>query len=168
MKNGDPLRATIGTNADDPVNVRLATLIQAQLASLGMRISIKPYPTNVWFSLSGPLRTGNLALMSESWIGGSDPEQSVNLLCREAVNGGDNHSRYCSRRLDALFADQARTQSDPLRNRDFDEMERLVYEDVPVVPLFNEIYFEGLSKRVTGYQKNMLRFPVNPELWDAK
>ncbi len=167
-RDGHPLNMVLGTNADDPINVRAATLIQSQLAAAGMHVSIKPYTTNIWFSLEGPLRSGRAAMMGESWIGGSDPEQSVNLLCSEAVNGGDNHSRYCSHELDALFEDQARVPIEKQRYADFDGMERLVYRDVPEVPLYNEIYFEGLNDRVTGYAKNMLRFPVSPENWDVR
>ncbi|MGZ3498338.1 MAG: ABC transporter substrate-binding protein [Vulcanimicrobiaceae bacterium] len=154
MKDGEPLRGLIGADADNPINVRIATLVQSQLAAVGMSVSVKTNPTRVWFRFSGLLRSGSAAMVSETWLGGSDPEQSVNLRCAEAAKGGDNHSFYCSRGLDA---DQARAPSEAQRDRDFDEMQRLVHDDVPIIPLYYEVLLEGINKRVSGYQKNMLR-----------
>ena len=69
----------------------------------------RPIPTRIWFSPDGLLRNGKATIVGESWVGGSDPEQSLNLRCVQAVKGGDNHSFYCSKRFEALFDDQART-----------------------------------------------------------
>ena len=163
-----PLEGTIGARADDPTNVRIATLVQSQLAAAGFQLALKPQPTRLWYSFTGLLRDGKAAVVGETWIGGSDPEQSVNLRCATATEGGDNHSFYCSRELDTLFDDQMRARSERQRRHDFDEMQVLVHRDVPVIPLYYEVLLEGVNKRVTGYAKNMLRFPVGAENWDAR
>ncbi len=168
MKGPDPLGGLIGANADDPMAVRIATLVQSQLAAAGITLSVKTNPTRTWFSFSGLLRNGKAAMVTESWVGGSDPEQSANLRCVQAVPGGSNHSFYCSKRFDALFDDQARTPSTAQRERDFNEMQELVREDVPVIPLYYEVYLQGINTRVSGYQANMLRIPVHAENWDAR
>jgi ABC-type transport system substrate-binding protein len=46
-------------------------------------------------------------------------------------------------------------------------MQRLVHQALPVIPIYYETYFDGLSTRVHGFRRNMLRFPVSPELWDT-
>lgn len=168
IKDGKPLAGLIGVNSENPISVRIATLLQSELAAVGMQLSVKTNPSSTWFSYSGLLRNGSAAIVSEAWVGGSDPEQSLNLRCVQAIKGGSNHSFYCSKRFEALFADQARTPSSAQRNRDFNEMEWLVHKDVPVIPIYYEVYFEGVNQRVTGYQRNMLRIPVNAENWDAQ
>jgi peptide/nickel transport system substrate-binding protein len=168
FKDGESLGGIIGVNSEDPINVRIATLVQAQLATVGMQLSIKANPTRVWFSPGGLLRNGKATIAGESWVGGSDPEQSLNLRCVQAVKGGDNHSFYCSRRFEALFADQARTPSQDQRNRDFDAMQVLVHDDVPVIPLYYEDRLIGVSNRVSGYRLNMLWIPVDAETWDVR
>ena len=115
----------------------------------------------------GPERTGHFGLLVANYIGGSDPEASMNLLCSDALPGGPNFGRYCSPRFEALYAAQMRAGSEAERDRDFDAIARLVHEDVPLVPLFDEVYLEGVDARVSGYRKNMLRFLVRPEEWDA-
>jgi ABC-type transport system substrate-binding protein len=43
-----------------------------------------------------------------------------------------------------------------------------VHHDIPVIPIYYEVYFDGVNQRVTGYQVNMLRIPVNAETWDTR
>ncbi len=166
-KSGAPLGGLIGVNSEDPINVRIATLVQAQLAAVGMPLSIKAIPTRIWFSPDGLLRNGKATIVGESWVGGSDPEQSLNLRCVQAIKGGDNHSFYCSKGFEALFDDQARTPSLTQRDRDFDAMQVLVHDDVPVIPLYYEDRLIGVGARVSGYRINMLWIPVDAETWDV-
>jgi ABC-type transport system substrate-binding protein len=47
-------------------------------------------------------------------------------------------------------------------------MQRMIHDDAPVVPLYYETYTEGMSTRVRGYRRNMLRYPVAPESWSVQ
>ncbi|MBV8333562.1 MAG: peptide ABC transporter substrate-binding protein [Candidatus Eremiobacteraeota bacterium] len=167
-RNGVPMTGLIAVSAENPTEVRMATVLQSQLAAAGMHFELKTDPVRVWFSPQGLLRNGKAALMTESWVGGMDPEQSLNLRCSQAVLGDSNHSYYCSPQFEALANDQAVTADVAQRWRDFDAMQRLVHDDVPVIPLYYERLFRGVSTRVTGYALNMLWLPVNAENWDAR
>jgi peptide/nickel transport system substrate-binding protein len=168
VKDGTPLTGLIGTNSEDPINVRIATLVQEQLAEAGMQLSIKANPVRIWFSPDGLLRNGKAMIAGETWVGGSDPEQSLNLRCVQAVKGDENHSFYCSPRFEALFDDQSSTPSEAQRDRDFNEIQLLVHRDVPIIPLYYEFRLLGVNDRVSGYRLNMLWLPVSPETWDAR
>ncbi len=167
-KNGVALGGVLAANSENPIDVRVATLVQAQLAAIGMAATIKTQPARVWFSPDGLLRNGKAAMMVETWVGGSDPEQSLNLRCVQARAGDENHAWYCSPRFEALFDDQARTPSVAQRERDLDAIQQLVHADVPVIPLYYEQRLIGLNRRVTGYALNMLWIPVDPQNWDAR
>jgi len=168
VKDGSPMSLLYAVNSDDPLQVPLALIAQSQLARVGIRATLKAYPSAFFSAPSGPLRSGRFSLVFAQFIGGSDPEQSINLLCAQARNGGESYSRYCSPRFEAIFADQMQARSETRRQRDFDALQRQVRVDVPLIPLYDEIYLEGVDERVTGYRKNMLRFPVAPEAWDAR
>ena len=167
-KKGVPLAGIFGIDSEDPIQVRIATLVQAQLAAIGMQVTVKANPRRLYFSPLGVLRNGSATLLAQSWVGGGDPEESLNLRCVQAVKGDENHSFYCSRRFEALFADQARVPDEARRDRDFDAIARLVREDVPMIPLYYEVLLRGVNERVTGYRLNMLWIPVAPESWDAR
>lgn len=167
-RNGVAFGGLIGVNSEDPTNVRIATLVQAQLAAAGMPLTLKANPVRIWFSPEGLLRNGKATIAGETWVGGSDPEQSLNFRCVQAVRGDENHSFYCSKRFEALFDDQARTPSSAQRDRDFNAIALLIHSDVPVIPLYYEDRLLGVSNRVSGYRLNMLWLPVDSETWDAR
>ncbi|MFY9884983.1 MAG: peptide ABC transporter substrate-binding protein [Candidatus Cybelea sp.] len=167
-KNGAPLGGLIGVNSEDPINVRIATLVQEQLVAIGMQLSIKANPVRIWFSPDGLLRNGKATIVGETWVGGSDPEQSLNFRCVQAVKGDENHSFYCSKPFEALFDSQTSTPSQAQRERDFNAIQLLIHHDVPVIPLYYEDRMIGLSDRVTGYRLNMLWIPVDAETWDVR
>jgi ABC-type transport system substrate-binding protein len=115
----------------------------------------------------GPLRTGRFNIASQGWIGGGDPEQSVTFACSQIGPDGNNISRYCDRRFEAAFEDQAVTR-DERRASDFRTMQQIVYRDLPAIPLDYLRYFDAVNVRVTGFARSMLGFPINAPDWDVK
>lgn len=166
-KNGVSLAALLVIQAGNELDGRLAAVVQQELAKIGMRVSIKAYQVALFNAPSGPIRNGHFTLAIDGWLGGSDPEQSVVFTCAQANVDGDNISRYCNPQFERFFADQATARDPSERRRDFVRMQQLVRAGRPVIPLYYETYFEGLSPRVSGFARNMLRYPVDPQRWDA-
>jgi peptide/nickel transport system substrate-binding protein len=162
-----PVDALMVLQSEQPLRTRIATLVQQQLAGAGIHVTIKEFPTALFNAPEGPIRNARFTIAIDGWLGGADPEQSVVFLCDQATVDGSNISRYCRPRFEALFSDQERTSSTARRKRDFIAMQRMIHDDVPVIPLYYETYFDGVSTRVQGFARNMLRFPVAPETWDA-
>ncbi|MGZ3532683.1 MAG: ABC transporter substrate-binding protein [Vulcanimicrobiaceae bacterium] len=167
VKNGQPFSGVLVLIAGRAVDTRVATLVQEQLAQAGMRVIIKPFPTALFNAPDGPIRNGRYALSLDGWLGGADPEQSIVFACSQAGVNGNNITRYCDPAFDKLFADQQSTESALARRADYLRMQRIVRNDVPVVPLYYETYLEAASTRVTAFERNMLRYPVNAENWDV-
>jgi peptide/nickel transport system substrate-binding protein len=165
-KNGRTLSLTYAANADDASDVRRAVAIAAQLAGVGIPVDIKSYSTALYDAPDGALRGGKFNLASGSEIAGDDPEQSVVTTCAQA-NGAANYGRYCRPAFDSLFADQATTRSVARRYRDFDAMERMVIDDVALVPLFQYMFIVGVADRVMNYRTDYLEFPIAPQTWDV-
>lgn len=147
--------------------LRMATVVQQQLAKAGIRVTIKTFPTTLFNAPDGPIRNARFTIAIDGWLGGADPEQSVVFTCSQATVNGDNISRYCDPRFEALFADQQTTASIARRRTDFLAMQRLVHDALPVIPIYYEVYLDGLNSRVRNFSRNMLRFPVAPESWDT-
>jgi peptide/nickel transport system substrate-binding protein len=165
VRNGQPLSLVIVTNAASSIANRIAILAQQQLSAIGAQVAVKSYAPSVLSGPNGAARTGRFGLLITAMIGGSDPEQSLNFSCEAA--GGANYSRYCSSRVERLYAQQHVASNEAKRERLFDAIAQIVHGDVPSIPLFDFIYIEGVNKRVTGYERNMLRYPVRAEDWDA-
>ncbi|HEY4434354.1 MAG TPA: peptide ABC transporter substrate-binding protein [Candidatus Cybelea sp.] len=141
---------------------------QEQLQRAGIDAALKPYPASLFNAPSGPLRTGAFTLAAAQWIGAADPEQSVIFACSQRGGNGNNSMNYCDPRFDALFEDQATTRDPQRRRADFLAMQRIVRQDVPAIPVAFESNVDVVRDRVSGFERNMLMYPVGAEYWDTR
>ncbi|MFN2448587.1 MAG: ABC transporter substrate-binding protein [Candidatus Baltobacteraceae bacterium] len=156
---------TLVIQGENPLWTRIATTVQQDLDRAGFRVTIKTFPTALFNAPDGPIRNGRFTLAIDGWLGGGDPEQSIVFTCAQAGVNGDNISRFCDPRFEALFADQAVTRDSARRRADFMQMQRIVHENAPVIPLYYMTWFDGVNRRVRGFARNMLQYPVAPETW---
>jgi peptide/nickel transport system substrate-binding protein len=164
-KSGRTLRVTIAFQSER--GSWMETIEQEQLRRAGIDASLKSYPASQFNAPGGPLRTGHFTLASVQWIGAADPEQSVTFACSQRGSDGNNSSNYCNPSFEALFDDQAVTESARRRGRDFVAMQRLVRRDVPIVPIAFMTEIDAVNDRVSGLRRNMLMYPVGAAGWDV-
>lgn len=167
LLGGRRIAAVIVVQAENPLWGNIAAVIQQQLAAAGIRASIKAFPAALFNAPDGPVRNGRFTLAIDGWLGGADPEQSIVFNCAQANVNGDNISRFCNPRFEALFADQQTTTDAARRRRDFIVMQQIVHADEPVIPLYYLSWFDGVDSHVHGFARNMLEYPVAPERWDV-
>jgi peptide/nickel transport system substrate-binding protein len=168
LLGGKHFDALLVLQSGNPLYARVATVVQQQLAQAGIRVTIKEFPTTIFNAPEGPIRNARFTIAIDGWLGGADPEQSIVFLCSQATVDGDNITRYCDPRFESLFRNQEATTTIGERRRDFIAMQQLIHDDAPVVPLYYETYFDGVSTRVRGFVRNMLRYPVAPENWSVR
>lgn len=165
-KGGRPLSVTIDLQPDR--GTWMEVMEQEQLRRAGIDASLKPFPPAEFNAPDGPLRSGRFTVASTQWIGAADPEQSVIFACSQRGSNGNNDSDYCDPQLEALFDDQATTASAKRRAADYLAMQRIVRRDVPIVPIAFETRIDAIADRVSGFRRNMLMYPVDPQSWDAR
>ena len=155
----------------DP-NPRIAQAIQQDLAAVGIKVNIKSLDQSVIISAGGTPNTVPLI-----WSGGmgwiadfpdpSDFYQPI-LGCGGAVKGGWNWSWYCNKDIDAEAAkadamvapDQADARA-KLWSQIFD---KIMTQDAPWVPVFNERRYTLHSARIGGDDSlfvDPVHIPVN-------
>ncbi len=166
-KNGRPLEVLL-VRQEQGGGGGAAEIVQRQLAAIGVRVTIKAFPASTFNAPDGPIRSGRFNLAAQGWIGGADPEQSVVFSCDQIGRDGNNVQRFCDARFEAAFRDQAVTPSERRRALDFLAMQRIVYRQLPIVPLDYTRYFDAVGPRAVGFARNMLGYPVGAETWDAK
>lgn len=167
LLRGRAVSLTLITESGRPEYLQPATVLQAQLAQAGMRVTIKSVSTALYNAPDGPLRTGRFNIGEDAWIGGADPDQSIVFLCAQATQDGNNDSGYCRPRFDALAADESATRSERRRIADLRAMQEMIRQDLPVLPVYYDRNFDGVSPRVHGFARNMLEYPVDAQDWDV-
>lgn len=160
-KDGKPLALTYVQFPESQTGVRVATVVQSELAARGLRVSIKSLSNVQLFlpkSQGGALASGAFDLAYVPWPMGADPDDSFLLSCA----GNANSMRWCDRGVDALERRALVAPSRDERRRLYGQIERRVADAVPIVYLFNPSYSYAYRTSLRGFWPNAF----NPT-WDA-
>ncbi|MCU0835733.1 MAG: ABC transporter substrate-binding protein [Chromatiaceae bacterium] len=146
---GRPLVLTYKTSSD-PFRVRLASVIQAQLAEVGITLKVQSYD---WGTFYGDIKAGRFQLYALSWVGVRTPD-----IFRYAFHSasvppqGANRGRFASGEADRLI-ETARAEPDLTRAADlYRVLQSLLLEDLPYVPLWYEDQVFAARAGVADYR----------------
>jgi peptide/nickel transport system substrate-binding protein len=147
-KDGVRLRLTLKTSTDETTRL-LAAVLQQQLRDAGIRLEIRSAEFGTFYS---DVTRGAFQLYALRWIGSNeDPD-----IFRYAYASGSfppkggNRGRYTNARLDGLLASAAGETDQTVRKADYVEVQRVLAEDLPSIPLWypnNEVIH---TRRVMG------------------
>lgn len=147
-----PLALSYKTSSD-PFRLRLATILQDQLAQIGIRLAIESYD---WGSFYADIKAGRFAVFSLSWVGLQLPD-----IFRYAFHStsippaGANRGRYRNASVDRLI-EQAEAAVDlGERARLYRAIQAALLADLPYVPLWYEDTVVVQRTRVVGYDTGM-------------
>jgi len=137
--------------ASDNLRKRAAELLQADWAKVGVKVSVRTMELGELYKRTG---AGEHDIALLSWYGDNgDPDNffSPNLSCAAAAKGGGNKAHWCDKRFDALLDAANKTTSMAKRTELYTQAQRLVYDEVPVIPLTYPVFMVALNKRVVGF-----------------
>lgn len=134
----------------DPVRLRIATIIQQQLAEVGIRMKLNSYD---WGTFFGDIKAGNFQLYSLMWVGIKTPD-----IFRYAFHStslppaGANRGRSNDATLDRLIevAEQGATLKE--QGAGYRAVQARLLEQLPYVPLWYEDHVYAARKDITGYR----------------
>jgi peptide/nickel transport system substrate-binding protein len=153
--HGVRLRLEMKTSQDETTRL-LAEILESQLAAAGIQLTLRASEFGTFFSdVSG----GRFEMYALRWIGSNeDPD-----IFRYAYGSdrfppkGGNRGHYSNPRVDALLAAAAATTDETVRRADYLQVEEILAEDLPSIPLWypnNEVVHttrvEGIVPRVDG------------------
>ncbi|BAT58320.1 periplasmic dipeptide transport protein precursor [Variibacter gotjawalensis] len=130
---------------------RAAEMIQADLARIGVRVTLK---TAEWGAYRNALQAGETDLALFGWTGDNgDPDNFLNVLlgCEAARSGGNNIAKWCDKDYDALVqrARQTITQSD--RADLYRKAQEVFNREAPWVTLAHSVVFMATRREVSGF-----------------
>jgi peptide/nickel transport system substrate-binding protein len=144
----NPLRITYKTSTN-ALRVRIATVIQAQLAEVGIQMKVRTYD---WGTFYGDIKAGNFQLYSLAWVGIKMPDIFRYVFHSQSLPpAGANRGRWRDATVDSLI-ERAESSSDPdLQARLYRQVQRRVLEQLPYVPLWFEDQVYVANARIRGY-----------------
>jgi peptide/nickel transport system substrate-binding protein len=150
-----PLKVTM-IIANTPDSTRLGEAIQAQVKEGGFDLQLQP--TEFAASLD-QTDAGKYQMFQVGWSGRVDPDGNIANFVH--TGGSQNNCGYSNPAVDTLL-DKARATSDTAMRRDlYGQVITKLHDDVPLIYLYRQKNFTGVSSNVVGvqvYGDGLLRF----------
>lgn len=136
--------------SSDPFRIRIATIIQQQLAQVGIKVSLLSFD---WATFYGDIKAGRFQLYSLSWVGIKSPDIFRFVYhSRSLPPQGANRGHYSNPEVDHLI-DKAESSEDEQQAASlYHTIQERLLADLPYVPLWYEEHFMASSQAITGYQ----------------
>jgi peptide/nickel transport system substrate-binding protein len=138
------------TSTDETTRL-MAAVLQQQLRSAGIALEIRSAEFGTFYA---DVTKGAFQIYALRWIGSNeDPD-----IFRYAYGSdrmppkGGNRGRYSNARVDALLAEAAASPDRAVRKKDYVEVQKILAEDLPGIPLWypnNEVVH---TRRIVNVQ----------------
>ena len=138
--------------SSDHFRLRIATILQSQLAAVGIDVKIESLD---WGTFYGDIRNGNFQLYGLSWVGLKLPDIFRYAFHSESLPpAGANRGRYESASADQLIeAAEAEPERNP-RQAVYRALEQRLLYDLPYIPLWFEDQLTVSRNDIVGYTTN--------------
>ncbi|MGB5339316.1 MAG: ABC transporter substrate-binding protein, partial [Gammaproteobacteria bacterium] len=146
---GQPLTLQYKTSTD-PVRIRIATVIQQQLAAVGIDLQLLSYD---WGTFYGDIKAGRFQMYSLAWVGIKTPDIFRYAFYSNSLPPeGANRGRLADARVDQLIdaAEQAATLD--MQGESYRQVQARLLELLPYIPLWYEDHVVAMRDTISGYR----------------
>ncbi|KHD05372.2 peptide ABC transporter substrate-binding protein [Candidatus Thiomargarita nelsonii] len=148
FSQSNPLKLSYKTS-NNPFRIRIATVIQQQLAEVGIEMDLRTYD---WGTFYGDIKKGHFQLYSLSWVGIKMPDIFRYVFHSSAVPpNGANRGRLKDPKIDALIEQAEAATTLDAGAAGYRELQVALFNELPYVPLWYEDHVLASRQRVSGY-----------------
>ena len=139
--------------AYNPNAAKMAELIQRYLADVGIRATIVTYD---WTTFRRHLREGLHDSVLIGWSADNgDPDNFYRpLLSCGAIPSGTNRAMWCNNDYDKLLNQALQTEDTAQRKAIYQQVNRLLYEQLPIVPIAHAYRYRAYRDELEGMTIN--------------
>ncbi len=135
--------------SSDPFRVRIATILQSQLARAGIQLDIRSYD---WGTFYGDIKAGRFQLYSLAWIGIKSPDIFRYVFHSSAVPpNGANRGHFSDPEVDALIEAAEASEQRDTQAEIYRRLQARLLQVLPYVPLWYEDHVAIVRQRLRGY-----------------
>jgi peptide/nickel transport system substrate-binding protein len=143
-----PLTISYKTSTDS-FRVRLATVLQSQLAQVGIKVNLQSYD---WGTFYGDVKAGNFQMYSLAWVGIKTPDIFRYVFYSQSIPpNGANRGRLRDERVDKLIEEAESKSSLEDKAALYQRLQAYLLQELPYVPLWYEDHVFAARKNITGY-----------------
>ncbi|MDO5510923.1 MAG: ABC transporter substrate-binding protein [Weeksellaceae bacterium] len=136
----------------------MCEFVQSELTKAGWQIQVNVTDPG---TLRDGKATGKFPFFRANW--GADYPDAENFLSlyysKNFAPNGPNYSHYINENFDKLYL-EALQQNDPdLRTHLYEQMDEIILQDMPIIPMFYDQSTTFIRKNVKGYTQNAIDMP---------
>ena len=168
QRNGVTLAPAFVYIQSSPEAEAFAVLLQARLQRAGVTLTLRPYPQQVYgapASAGGPILGGKFQIVLLQLLAAIDPSTQYFLGCDQFPPGGANYTRYCNAAIDRANAASLRTYDPKERAAESATVQRIVAQDLPFVPLWQQANTAAYPSDLEGVHPGAFLILGNVAKW---
>lgn len=143
------LTLSLGYAGNDPAQTTQATLIQQQLAAVGVNVELNGVDGSAVFAEIAKGADSPYDLYLGGYIMGPDPDSYGAIYRSDAYA---NRAGYASEEADALFTQGAEARTEEERKAAYDELQRVISEDAVLYPIGDNLKLLAVNERIDGVE----------------
>jgi len=134
-------------------NPRVAPVVQQNWEAIAdwVQVSISGIEVQIQYD---NLRTGNFEVGDAGWVADYNDAQNY-LYLLESRTGSMNYGRYSNPEYDALIAESNRELDPERRSNLLARAERMMLDDVAIIPMWNDTSRNLVDPEITGWEDNV-------------
>lgn len=144
--------------SDNPIRYQIAQIIQDNLKTIGINVEINSVEWGTFLQKTG---NGEHDLLMSTWyISAPDADTILrNLTYSKSIGNAGNRSFYSNLEVDKKLDLATRTLDKEERIKYYSDIQNIIKNEVPVIPLIHRFDTMGMSKKVKNftYNKSTLR-----------
>ncbi len=135
--------------------LELAEYIQSQLGELGIKIKIDIQKPSV---LIESIANAKVPFFRKSWVGDyADEENFLSLFYSKNFSPqAFNYTHYSNPQFDILFEKSQLELNDSIRKEEYQQMDRILMEDAPIVPLYYDEVVRLVQNNIQNFNPNCM------------
>ncbi|MGG1662371.1 ABC transporter substrate-binding protein [Brevibacillus sp. NRS-1366] len=130
-----------------PSSQQMGQMIQNMLKPAGIDVKLEKVELG---TLLEQLTTGNMEATILNWSGRPDPDQNIYDFL--VTDGPQNYSHFSNQEVDQRLNAARMEMDEGKRKAIYDEVMKILHEEVPQIYLYHEHIVSGMSKSVQGYK----------------
>jgi peptide/nickel transport system substrate-binding protein len=130
-------------------------LLQQQWGRVGVAVSIKNFPSGKLYATVGAggiEQSGKFDAALENWENGTDPDDSILVMCSMAPPAGWNIYHFCNPQLDAAERTALSTYDRALRAAAYARIQQIVSQQLPFIVLWYQMQLDAINTDFHDYR----------------
>lgn len=141
------------TRGNQGINLVEADFIKESLEAVGLKVKTQILTFSEFLQKG---RAGELMFFTDNWLFDYPDGENILQLLVSTNFPGINKSGYSNKRIDALYAELKETTNIDHRDKIFHEMEEIVFDDLPWIPMMYESSFVLQYPEIKNFRKSSI------------